>query len=92
MITSDSVDFWQYIIANFYDLQLDINAVDSSGCNAVHYAAESCQTYLVYKLVCAGTAKLLTTVNNEGKTPVNIAKDHPKLEWVLKPIRYGMVV
>ena len=88
MITSDSVDFWQYIIANSYNLQLDINAVDSSGCNAVHYAAESCQTYLVYKLVCAGTAKLLTTVNNEGKTPVNIAKDHPKLEWVLKPIWY----
>ena len=86
MITSDSVDIWQNIIANSYNLQLDINAVDNSGCNAVHYAAESCQTYLVYKLVCAGTAKLLTTVNNEGKTPVNIAKDHPKLEWVLMPI------
>ena len=80
MITSGRVDFYDTNNCTFYDLQLNINAVDSSGCNAVHYAAESCQTYLVYKLVCAGTAKLLTTVNIEGKTPVNIAKDHPKLE------------
>ena len=56
------------------DLGANINAEDNDGNNCLHYAVKSNNATLLKKLLVRGADK--TKANNEGKLPVNLARDN----------------
>lgn len=61
-------------------LQIDVFARDDAGNTALHYAVETVQPELCYQLVCRSAARITLITNNDGKTPLALARESLALE------------
>ena len=68
---------------NNYDLinhilkkDVDLNIQDNEGNAVLHYASGNCLIHLTARLISKGANPLI--INNEGKTPIDLAKERPE--------------